>query len=131
MIKTQMDERNNMLIEMAQLENKQMMAGKQIPATPYASPAHTRIHVEAMNSPTFQGLPNDSPVIMIFTDHVVGEMMAEMGREQGGVAPGAGGTVQTSASQGITNRPGGMAQPTTKMSEMLPALQTGGNKNLP
>lgn len=132
-IKQQMDQRNNMLIEMAQMENKQLMGGSPVPATPYASPAHTRIHLEAMHSEEFQGLPNESPIIVNFTDHATGELIAEMSRSQGStVNPGNGGqTTQTSASQGITNRPGGMQQPTTKMSEMLPALQTGGNKNLP
>lgn len=117
------EQRLQMVIELAGMENKQMMAGNVIPATPYAPPVHTRAHVEFMNSDAFQNLPNESPVIQIFTDHVVGELFAQEARQQ----PGQGDTTATSVSQGIENRPGGMGSGGNNVKNTMPALNTGQN----
>ena len=146
-----------MLINLAQMEDAQMMQGKHVPPTPFASPAHTRIHVTFMNgSPQFKQLGLNSPIVKEFTQHVVGEMMAQEYRSQQGAQPQppgslgqqpqpAGPTPQQAAagqqmmpnpssrpslSNGNQNRPGGMAAPTAgKLSDILPTLQTGGNPN--
>lgn len=142
----QEQEQVQMQLQMASMEIKQLMQGKQVPATPYASPIHTRTILEFMNSDEFQKLPNDSPIIKIFTDHVMGEIMAQEARNLQGVTapqqqnqlmetqmqsvPAKGGTQATSVSQGKQNRPNGMAKPATKTADILPSLNTGGNKNL-
>lgn len=122
-----------MQVELAGLENKQMMQGTPVPATPNASPVHTRVHVEFMHSPQYQSSP-DPNVDKIFTQHVVEEIMTQTGRAQlSGQMPPEGampqgqqnGTVQTSASQGVTNRPGGMAKPSTSAKNIMPSLNLG------
>ena len=139
-------QRLEMQIQMASMENQQMIQGKPVPATPFAPPVHTRIHVEFMQSPTFQQAEDSGDLITnIFKDHVMGELMAQearniqgsgapvepdqMSMEQPGQQKGKGG--KSSVSQGITNRPGGMAQPSNKPADILPSFNTGGNKNLP
>lgn len=69
------------MVQLAAAENKQMFSGVPVPATPNVSPVHTRIHLEAMQSPQFQqGVPKDSPIVKIFTEHVMGEMIAQKTR---------------------------------------------------
>lgn len=130
------------LIKMASMENQQMMAGQMVPATPNASPIHTRVHAEFINSPDFQDpakVPAESPIVKNFTDHIMGELMAQSAREQ---IPGGSQvpppqpepqlmgqpTTQGGMSQGKVNKPGGMAPTKTKISNVLPNLNTGGNK---
>lgn len=120
-----------MQVELAQAENQQLMKGAMVPATPNASPVHTRFHIQFMNSEQFQQLPNESPIIFNFTKHIQGEIISQTQRELGGEQSEEGnGVVQGGISQGITNREGGMAKPTTKMEEMMPGLNTGGNKRV-
>lgn len=102
-------------INIASMENKQMLQGNPLPATPYASPIHTRVHVEFMQGEEFQKAPED--IDRLFTEHVIGEIAAQTMREQTG-SPGAGGVVpaagleptptgQTTpggAANGVTNR---------------------------
>ena len=135
-IQDEQGERLAQMVELAGLENKQMMSGRPVPPTPYASPAHTRVHLEFMNSDQFQkGFPVDDPRTQIFTDHVVGEIMAQTGRAEasGGVPPegavpeeGQGGSIQSNAANGITNRPGGVAQPQARVNEVLPMNRGAG-----
>lgn len=82
-------ERQQMQIQLASMENTQMMRGIDVPATPFSSPIHTRMHITFMQSPDFVKLPNDSPIIQNFTTHVTGEIMAQEQRNQqsGMVAP--------------------------------------------
>ncbi len=119
------------LVQLASQENNMMIQGQAVPATPNASPVHTRMHVEFMQGPEFQKLPNESPIIKIFTDHVIGEIGAQSMREKSSGAPPApnpasqtpqGEYTQGGISQGKTNRKGGMAQPKTKMSDMMPSF---------
>jgi hypothetical protein len=141
------DMRMDMAIQLASMENQQMMKGIAVPATAFAPQFHTRIHLEFMNSDTFQQIPKEDPQNQIFLDHVMGELMAQEMRGQGpavgaptgmnqnpmataGAMP-QGGTTATRTSQGIENRPGGMKKPANKLSDIMPALQSGGNKNLP
>lgn len=122
-----------MSVKLAGLENQQMLKGIAVPPTPYATQAHTMVHLNFMLSPDFQNNP-DEKITQIFTEHTTGEIMAQTGRAQlGGAQPPEGavpqgqdqGTNPTSVSQGIENRPGGMAQPQAQMSQILPAKNTG------
>lgn len=155
----QVADQQQMLITLAQMENAQMMNGKVVPATPFSSPAHTRIHVTFMNAPRYKDLPDDKEGKEIrknFQKHVVGEIMAQEFREQQGAQPPAPGSVGTQPGQapvppqagaqqtmppgqppvanmtnGIQNKPGGPATPSTNLSDIMPGFQSGGNKNMP
>lgn len=78
----QADQRLQTLVNLAMFENQQMLGGKAMPATPYSTPAHTLIHIKFMQSEQFQKLPNTSPIIKIFTEHVVGELAFQQMRGQ-------------------------------------------------
>lgn len=138
-------ERLQLQIQLASYENQMMMKGEKVTATQYASPAHTRIHIEFMNSEAFQlEVPQNDPRVQNFTEHVVGELMAQEARNLQGVGaapvdqvapeeeqPTQNGTTRTRVSQGVENRPGGMKKPATKIGDVMPSLNTGGNRNLP
>ncbi len=100
-------EQLQMLLQLAQMENQMMMSGKDVPATPFASPAHTRVHLTFMNA---GGPPGQPPQ---------------------GAAPMNGNPGPMNAAAGVTNKPNGMAQPGASMANIMPALQTGGNKQAP
>lgn len=131
-VQNSQDKQLEMVIALAGLENKQMIKGVMVPPTAYASPVHTRVHLEFMNSEEFQKT-QDPNVDKAFTEHVTGEIMAQTGRAEGaGITPPDGtvpegdpGTNPTSSAQGITNRPGGVAQPQNRMSDIMPARNTG------
>lgn len=125
----QEEQRLSMVIELAGMENKQMMAGQEVTSTPYAPPVHTRAHIEFMQSEPFQQV--DQTITDIFTRHVVGELFAQEARAGAGAGGEEGGqTAKTSVSQGITNRPNGMAQPSSSMEKMMPDRNTGQNRGL-
>lgn len=121
-----------MVVKLAGLENEQMMAGTEVPPTSGATEPHTRVHLEFMKSEAFQKDTNPE-VTRIFTEHVTGEIMLMTGRAEAAGMPPPEGAVQgnspqttpTSVSQGIQNRPGGMAQPGMSMRNTLPAKNTG------
>jgi len=141
------NQRMKLQLQLAQMENTQMMNSMDVPATPFASPAHTLIHIDFFDKQPLQSTdPKQKAIIEIFTKHIMGEIMAQQAREmQGGqgippqqfMPPGGStapnfqaqpGTNPTSVSQGITNRPGGMAQPQMKTSDVTQQLNTGGSQ---
>lgn len=84
-------------LDMAMVENEQMMKGVGIPPTPNAIPEHSQIHTAFMKSQPFQALdmqdPQQKQVVDNFTMHVQGEIMAQKQRKTGGeVRPQVKGT---------------------------------------
>lgn len=63
-------------VELASVENEQMMKGKAIGPTAYITQRHTEVHLAFMNAPQFMELPNESPIVKIFANHVGGEIEA-------------------------------------------------------
>lgn len=134
-IQSESDQRLQMMVELAGIENKMLLQGKEVPPTANASPAHTRIHVEFMNSDQFQDQSVGPDIAQRFSDHVVGELGAQGMREQMG---GMGSEMPQGRQMGTQpggqsvngkmNRPGGIQKPTRKMEEILPAFNTGGNR---
>jgi hypothetical protein len=133
-------------INLASIENQQMIQGHPVPATPYASPVHTRVHLEYMNSPEFinSKVPN---IAQIFSDHVTPEIMAQNlrqnsagaqsqpGQPQGQTPPPPPGQPgqqpqggQGGQFNGQVNKPGGVAKPVMKMSDVMPGLNNGGGR---
>jgi hypothetical protein len=134
-------QRLELQMQLASMEIKQMMQGIPVPATQFASPVHTRVILEFMNSPEFQKVPSNSPIVKIFTDHVMGEMIAQetrAGQAVGGSPteapmtgePSAGGKSPGKMGNGTLNKPGGMSTPKNKIGDVMPSLNTGGNPNL-
>lgn len=132
-------------LQLAQIENAALLQGKDVPPTPYAQPAHTRIHLLQMNTEPVKSMDINNPIKKNFTQHIMGEMMAQQQRMQQGATPPApqsmgqpnpGQALQQpqgqmppppSLSNGIQNKPGGMAQPGGAMNvaNMMPNKQTG------
>lgn len=114
------------LIELANIENEDMMKGEDIAPTPYATEGHSGIHIAFMQSQKFKDeVPLNDPRIQIFTKHVMGESMA-MANEQA-----QGQNAQGSQGQGM----GMMGQPPaakpTMVNEAMPAKMTGNIENRP
>lgn len=113
------------LVELAGMENQEMLQGNEVGPTPYSSPVHTEIHIEFMKSKRFkEDVPPDSPVLDIFKTHIEGEIEAQMSRGQ---AQGetSGSFEEASAEQG-----GQLAPPQMGMQDVVPGRNTGGG-NMP
>lgn len=104
-------------IDLASQENEDMMAGKDIPPTPYATKEHTEIHYAFMESPEFRN-EEDLTIMDIFTNHVVGEAKA---RELRGEASMANARQQEQAQAG----PEGV---NAEMQAMMPDRVQGGGQ---
>lgn len=142
------------MIQLANMEIAQMSQGTPVAPTPYATPAHTRVILTFMNGDKFKQMPDkDHKLLDIFTQHVMGEMMAQEARSQSGGQPPQPGSIgqdpnqqqgspppppvppggsplppPPNASNGMQNKPGGMGQPSTgTMGTNMPAQQVGGN----
>lgn len=78
------------LVDLAGIENGEMLNGKEIGPTPYSNPVHTEIHIKFMRSKQFkEDVPPNSPILQIFANHVTGEIAAQQARG-GGQLPEAG-----------------------------------------
>jgi hypothetical protein len=111
------------IVDLAGVENAEMMRGKKIGPTPYAPVVHTEIHVKFMQSQKFKEEASQS-VLKLFAYHVQGELMAQKqrggqagpaGLQQDGSSPdqGGGGQGATMASGGDQN--GGAGDVTGQM----------------
>lgn len=105
-------------VKLAMMENQDLMKGVKVPPTPYSSPVHTRIHAEFMNSEQFQVVPNDSPIVANFLDHVIGELIAQTARGQAG-----------EGAEGLPPRPQTQQSPEAGRTKLV-GDQSGGNKAL-
>ena len=103
------------LIELASIENSSMVKGEEIGGTPYSNSAHTQVHLEFMKSDDFTNLDNDDPVIQIFTNHIMQEILAQAQRQQGGGQPGQSG------------QPSQAGPAATGTNQALPSKLTGGS----
>ena len=120
-----------LLLDLANLENQQIMQGKPTPPTPYSSPAHTQIHVEFTKSDAFQELKSNDPRIDIMTDHITGEVMAQEQRAGGGMLSG-GDAAQGGQELAGPTAPGGSPAALAPGTAPNPTPQTtgGANRNL-
>ena len=113
-------------IDIAGTENEEMLRGNPIGATPYASPAHTEVHIEFMKSQKFKDevKPEDEKTIQIFTDHVTGEITAQTAREGG---QGAEGAMSTEGGQMAPGGPPSASAP-PNMRDVVPGRMQGGGE---
>ena len=77
------EDRTKLLLDLASQENQKVLEGKPIPkaGTPFASPAHTELHIEFLKSP--QMLEADDDKAKALAAHIMGEAMAQESRNQG------------------------------------------------
>lgn len=119
------NERVQMSVQLAIKENQTVIAGGEIPVngTPYATPAHTEVHIAFLKSPQMLQAPDD--VYQKLVTHISGEMAAIQQRSQGG-GQDVGGVQQQA-----TN-PGGAAgiesTPTNAMGNINPSMIQGGGQ---
>jgi hypothetical protein len=123
-----------MTVNMASQENEEVTKGNPIPpiGTPYATPAHTMIHISYMKSP--QGKTMPQAYFELLTKHAMGEITAQQMR--GGVAGGTGEGSSPIQSQSLN----GSQPPTTAVSPpsapyneeqkaAMPSVVQGGEEN--
>ena len=67
-------------LQVAQVENQEIMKGKDLPPTPYAMEPHTEAHIALINSPEMMQLPPDSPILASLVRHIQGELQAQQQR---------------------------------------------------
>jgi hypothetical protein len=68
-------------LQVAQVENQEILKGKELPPTPYAMEPHTEAHVAMINSPEVMELPPDSPILANLVRHIQGELQAQQQRQ--------------------------------------------------
>ena len=121
------------MVDLASMENEEMMNGKAIGPTPYASAVHTQIHEQFMNSDRFRKeVPaGDNKTLQIFTNHVMGEIAAQMMRGGKGLS-GAMGGQPAPGMPGMGAAPAGGGQTPQAMppgiEEAMPGRIEGGNE---
>jgi len=105
------------MIDIAGVENDEMLRGNEVAPTAYSSPAHTEIHIQFMKSDKFkEEVPEGSNVLQIFTTHVTGEIMAQQRRQAGGGA-------------GLPGQEGGQSLP-LQLPGQAPAPTSAGGTNI-
>jgi len=119
------------MVELASVENNEMINGKEIGPTPYASPVHTELHIEFMKSKDFKELvpPEDQKTLQIFANHVIGELMAQGARGQG---QGMGGEMgmgnPQGGSGGIVPSPKSFGGVNNAKAAVAPGMNQGGGQ---
>lgn len=111
------------MIDLAGTENDEMMRGNPIGPTPYSSPVHTQIHIDFIRSEKFKkevSPDSTKKVMQIFSNHVMGEIMAQQAREGG-----AAGASPDGASAGPPGA-GGSSAPPMDMGDVVPGRNMGG-----
>jgi len=68
-------------LQVAQIENQEIMSGKDVPSTPFAMEPHTEAHIAMINSPEMMELPPDSPILAKLVRHIQGELQAQQQRQ--------------------------------------------------
>jgi len=67
-------------LQVAQIENQEMMSGKELPSTPFAMEPHTEAHIAMINSPEMMKESPDSPILASLVRHIQGELQAQQQR---------------------------------------------------
>ena len=116
------------MVDLAGMENDEMIKGNEVGPTPYAPPFHTQMHIEFMRSKKFkEEIPtDDNKITQIFSNHVTGEIIAQQAREAGGPQGLLGG-------EGQSPQPGGPPMPgggEMGMEDVAPGRMMGG-ENVP
>lgn len=117
-------DRTQMAIEIASQENQMVMEGKEIPelGTPYATPIHTRVHIEFVKSEAASQMTDEQLEKLLI--HLQGEIMAIDQRSMGQM-----GTTQPGMENPPTQAPGSSMTGVGQGGQaMTPAMIEGGNQ---
>ena len=117
------------LVELAGIENSEMMNGKEIASTPYSSPVHTEIHINYMKSKPFkEDVPPESPIMDYFIRHIQGELDAQQQRAGGAgeAMNGAGGAVPGMEGPSPVQNPNAVNGQNVAMAAAMPGRIQGG-----
>ena len=136
-IQQEADQRAQMMVELASMENKLMMQNKAIApsGTPNVGMIHTQVHVEFTSSPEFQALTSNDPRVQLMIDHITGEVAAQ-GQRQGSVPGGSpAGAPGQDQINGLGAQPQAPDQASgganTMMNDLNPSLIQGGGQVAP
>lgn len=115
------------IIDLAGIENKEMMKGNDIKSTPFAPVVHTDIHINFMQSEEFKKSATNQ-MLQIFTNHVFGEIAAQHQREAGGGVGAMPNQGQPQDQQPVNqgDRASSGADPGATMNQILPGMMQGG-----
>lgn len=121
------------IIDLAGIENSEMMKGNEVKPTPFAPVVHTEVHINFMQSEQFKKEASQQ-VLQIFSNHVLGEVTAQHAREQGGqgTSPNLpGGNPALGGGQPLPGGAGGSPQSSgadtgATMNQVLPGMVQGG-----
>jgi len=113
------------MIDLAGMENDEMAKGNPISPTPYASPAHTEIHIQYMKSDKFkEDVPTgDKKILQNFSNHVAGEIAAQQAR--GGGLTELRGEEGSPQAPGVPQAPGAPSEAT---GNVIPGKIQGGGE---
>lgn len=111
------------LVELAGVENDEMMNGNPVKPTPYSSPAHTELHIGFMKSQRFldEVPPERTDIVENFTNHVKGEIQAQLSRGE----PGAEELAQEAGMETEGSRAGGLGGALSKMAGKMKDIIPG------
>jgi len=112
-------------VQLATVENEEMLQGKQLPPTPYAPEPHTEVHIAFINSPKMANEGRESQILAIITRHIAGEIQAQQQRQS--QTPGQ---VNQALGQPGQPPPQGYKPPSGPTSPVMPN-QTEGNQAMP
>jgi len=87
-------------LQVAQVENQEILKGKDLPPTPYAMEPHTEAHIAMINSPEMMELAPDSPILASLVRHIQGELQAQ--QQRAGAMAGKPGMEGYKAPSGLT-----------------------------
>lgn len=120
--------REEILINLASQENEEVTKGSPIPelGTPYATAAHTKIHLAYMRSPKGQGMPDTN--FRLLSKHAMGEITAQEMR--GDVASMTGQELPNANTAPGTTQPSAGSPPpyNSEMKAINPAMIQGGEE---
>lgn len=121
--------RLQILVDLANQENKLIMQGQNVPPLEYSSPVHTAIHVQYMSSPDFQALEPSDPRVQVMTNVVTGELASQAEREgmQGGLEGQMGEGLQ-GAGQFNSKVPNASGGANNQMRDIMPDRVQGGEQ---
>ena len=111
---------NEKLLQVATVENEEMMRGQQLPSTPYATEPHTEVHIAFLNSPQMQAVGQDDPILANFTRHIMGEIQAQQHRQA---------SMNPNLQQGLEQP--GYKPPSGPTSPVMGSPETTGNSAIP
>ena len=116
------------MIDLAGMENDEMLRGNEVGPTPYAAPVHTEQHIAFIKSEKFKTevTPEDSEkILQLFSNHIMGETTAQEARGEGSGAPA---NMNGGGQPPVDNGGAPMPPQEGNMGTVVPNRMVGGNE---